>query len=446
MKNAVQTLVERIEKHDFPSYAYTYPPTRMYQSVNYFDLDKVVLTDDVNVYLHIPFCEQKCTFCGYLTTIDGKGDFQEAYVDTIVAELEMKRGLFEGRRVTSVNVGGGTPSLLTINQFERIFSKLLEINPKILETAEEVSIEATPESVKYDKFRIFKELGLNRVSIGIQTLNDEEIDLSNRHNWAQVSTDAIGTLRKAGIPNVCCDLMYGIERQTLESWQRSVNGLLEYRPETIELYALAVQPKTPLGIKPRPVMNNKDKYRCYEIARELLLEAGYIHDSHLRFIIPEQGFYAQQVNASNGQSLVGFGAGARTYAVNVHYRNSFDTRFHRGAIKRYMQNIADGNNAVETAIFLDSDEQMRRYVIGHLDYLDIEEFRQKFGLEFGEAFSELYNTLLERRLANYEKKGLRLTAEGMKFKELITNAFFSDQAVQRERSYWEQVQLVQVRK
>src|SRR3989344_3003244 len=137
MKNVVQTLVERIEKHDFPSYAYTYPPTRMYQSVNYFDLDKVVLTDDVNVYLHIPFCEQKCTFCGYLTTIDGRGDFQEAYVDTIIAELEMKRKLFEGRRVTSLNFGGGTPSLLRIDQFERIFYKLLDINPKLLETAKE---------------------------------------------------------------------------------------------------------------------------------------------------------------------------------------------------------------------------------------------------------------------------------------------------------------------
>ena len=95
MTNSAQTLVERIERHDFPPYAYTYPPTRMFQPVEEFCLDDVVLTDDVNVYLHIPFCEQKCTFCGYLTTIDGKGDFQEAYVDTIIQELEMKRGLFE---------------------------------------------------------------------------------------------------------------------------------------------------------------------------------------------------------------------------------------------------------------------------------------------------------------------------------------------------------------
>lgn len=445
MKNAAQTLVERIERLDFPAYAYTYPPTRMFQPVEGFCLDGVVLTDDVNVYLHIPFCEQKCTFCGYLTTIDGKGDFQEAYVDTIVAELEMKRGLFEGRRVTSINFGGGTPSLLTINQFERIFCKLLEINPKIVQTAAEVSIEATPESVKYEKFRKFRDLGLNRVSIGIQTLDDGEIGLSNRHNWAQVSTDAIETLRKAGIPNVCCDLMYGIEGQTLESWQRSVNGLLEYNPETIELYALAVQPKTLLGVKPRPVMSNEDKYKCYEIARELLLGAGYIHDSHLRFIIPERGFYVQQVNASDGQSLVGFGAGARTYAVNVHYRNSFDTKFHRAAIKRYMQKIAEGNNAVETAVFLDSDEQMRRYVIGHLDHLDVAEFRKNYGFEFGEAFPELHSTLLERGLAHYIKREFKLTVEGMKSKELIANAFFSDQAIQRESSYWGQVSLVQVR-
>lgn len=322
----------------------------------------------------------------------------------------------------------------------------MEINPGLLNTAREISIEATPESVEYEKFKRFQELGLNRVSIGIQTFDDGEIALSKRHNWAQISTDAIETLRKAGIPNVCCDLMYGIEGQTIESWQRSVNGLLEFKPETIELYALAVQPKTSLGMKPRPVMSNEDKYRCYEIARDLLLDAGYVHDSHLRFVIPERGFYAQQVNASQGQSLIGFGAGARTYAVNAHYRNSFDTKFQRGAIKRYMQKISDGNNSVETAVFLNEDEQIRKYVIGRIDRLDKTDFRKNFGMEFDHAFPDLCFVLLDHKLAEEERETFILTSTGLKFRELIANAFFSEQTARKEQSYWEEVPLVQIRK
>ncbi len=441
MTNAAQTLVERIERHDFPPYAYTYPPTRMYRPVDNFNVEEVVLTDKVNVYLHIPFCEQKCTFCGYLTTIDGKGDFQEAYVEALLSELEMRRGLFESRNVTSVNFGGGTPSLLTTDQFERVFYKLLEINPSLLETAEEVSIEATPESVEYEKFRQFRESGVNRVSIGIQTFHDEEIALSKRHNWARVSTNAIEALRRAGIPNVCCDLMYGIEGQTIDSWKESVQGLLEYMPETIELYALAVQPHTSLGVKPRKIMNNVDKYYSYEIARDLLLEAGYIHDSHLRFILPTRGFYAQQVNVSRGQSLVGFGAGARTYAVNVHYRNCFDMTFPKDAIRRYMQKMSQSEHPIQTAFFLDTDERMRRYVIGRIDHLGMRDFKEEFGLEFYEAFSDLYSMLLERGLAGYERGIFRLTSEGLKYRELIVNVFFSDEALRREQSYWISVKL-----
>lgn len=428
---------EKIQDREHPPYAYTYPPSRRYEEVDDFSLEEVETTENVNVYVHVPFCEQQCSFCGYLTMIDGsEGDFQDRYVDTVVQEMEMNRDLIEGKKISSLNFGGGTPSLLTEGQFEKLIDKLLEINPEMLETAEEVSIEGTPESVSYDKFKAFRDKGLNRASIGIQTLENEEIELSNRNNWSEVSIDALEELQEADIPNICCDLMYGLEGQTIDSWEKSVEGLIEHQPETIELYSLALVPDTAYGVKSGPGMTNKEKYRCYDLARDKLLEAGYEHDCHLRFIIPGKGFYKQQENAFKGESLIGFGAGARSYTKNHHFRNSYDSRHHKASVSRYMSNINQGKNDVESAVTLDTDEKIRRYLVGQIEHLDIGEFEEKFQTGFSEKFPEIHDTLLEEGLAEYSDEDLfTLTPRGLKFRDIIARSFFSEKSDESERKY-----------
>ena len=126
---------------------------------------------------------------------------------------------------------------------------LLQANPHLLKTAQEISIEGTPESVEYGKFRHFQSLGINRASLGIQSLNDEEIKLSKRHNLSDISIQAVKTLKQVGIPNVVLDLMIGIEGQTVKSFEQSVLDVLKLNPETVELYALGLMPQTGLGRK-----------------------------------------------------------------------------------------------------------------------------------------------------------------------------------------------------
>lgn len=428
-------LAERVRNFEFVPYVHVYPSTRLFESVESFSLDDVIFSDDVNLYVHIPFCEQKCSFCPYLTIIGSSADFQELYVDAVIKEIEMYRDILISKTVRTVNFGGGTPSLLTPSQFNRIMNILINIKPNLFETAEEVSIEATPESVELDKFRSFKNNGINRVSVGIQTLNDQEIKLSKRHNWENISVNALNTLRNVGIPNVCCDLMYGIEGQTFETWKSSVQGLLEFMPETIELYALAIRPNTSLGIKPKALMSNKEKYDCYVMAREILLAHGYVQDCHLRFIIPNKGFYKQQENVFHGQSLIGFGVGARSYALNRHYRNCFDVKYSKTATQRYINCISNGALAVESQILLDDEEKMRRYVIEHLEHLDTENFEKTFGLSFREKFDLIHEQLLNENLAAYQGYTLVLTPKGLVFRDLIAQQFFSEKTKKAEMNY-----------
>lgn len=420
----MSALAEQVASDAIVPYVYSYPPTSAYRPVSGVARERPTFTSDVNVYVHIPFCMQKCTFCGYLTAIAPEAQY-DVYVDAVVAEIRSYADVLRSRRVRSVNFGGGTPSLLTPEQFGRIMAALVEANPSLLATASEVSIEATPESVASERIAMMRPLGLTRVSVGIQSFEASEIALARRHNDPDVSARTVRLLRDAGIPNVCCDLMHGISGQSSESWRRSVARTLALRPETVELYSTVVIPGTALARHGDCRMDGSARHGCYAYARDALIDAGYAQDCHLRFVIPGRGAYHQQRNVFDGQSLIGFGVGARTYAENVHYRNAHDVRHARQAIARYVDAMRDGRSAVESAVMLSPDERMRRHAIYGIERLDLAAFREQFGVAFAEAFPHEYAELLRLGLSENDGSYLRMTSKGLAFRDVVAHAFFS---------------------
>ena len=377
-----KTLRERVQEFEFHPEVYLYPTPRMYDPLTNFTLEDAIFTEDVNVYVHIPFCKQICSFCGYLKTIDSQ-NLRAEYVDAVVKEIKLYQNILDGRKVRTLHFGGGTPSLLTPKELEKIITSLLEVNPAVLKTSEEVSIEATPESVEESKFKQFKDFGINRVSLGVQSFNNSEIVLSKRKNLSEISIKAIESLRKIGIPNVVIDLMIGIEGQTIQSFEDSVKEAIEIRPETVELYALGLMPQTGLGKRlPTTLMGNEEIYHCYDIGRSLFLGAGYTQDCHNRYAIPGRGSFLQEDYVFQGMSLMGFGAGVRSYATNVHYRNTYESSNGRRAILEYIKNSNSGKHSVESGIFLDSEERMRQYIIGNFEKMDKDYFQQRFFTTF----------------------------------------------------------------
>jgi len=207
---STKTLTERIRDFEFHPEVYIYPTPRMYRPLDGFSPTDAEFTDDLNIYVHIPFCKRLCSFCGYLKTID-RQDLRSDYVDAVVKEIALYKNILGGKRVRTLHFGGRTPSLLSSRELETIIRALVKANPALLDTSEEVSIEATPESVEQVKFSEYRKCGINRVSLGIQSFNGKEIELSNRINSSVVSVKAIETLREAGIKNIVIDLMIGIE-------------------------------------------------------------------------------------------------------------------------------------------------------------------------------------------------------------------------------------------
>ncbi len=428
-------LLQLITKHTSIPYIYSYPTTRGYESITNFDISQVQFSDNINLYFHIPFCGQKCSFCGYLTTVLTKEAEYETYVEALIKEIKNATHLHE-KRISTINFGGGTPMMLSEFQLIKIMEQIKVSFPNFLNTAKEISIEATPESITEEKTALLKDLGFNRISMGVQTLNAAEIKSIKRHNFSQSTRQAIEIVQASGINNLCCDLMYGLPGQDLESWEQTVLGLLEYRPQTIELYRTVSIPKTGFSKEVSFQLLNEEKYEAYEYAREKLLSSGYLQDSHLRFILPDKGFYQQQVNVFKGESLCGFGVGARTYADNVHYRNCYDSSKHRLAIQRYINAQKDHKSVVESAIFLNQEEKLIRYIIYNLESLDIKKIKQIFNVDITKKYKEIWDTLETLSLITVTEKDISLKYQAAYYRDAIAYSFFSETVKNKEESYY----------
>lgn len=424
--------IKQLIQDQFPvQYVYSYPTTRSYEPVSDFSITDVDFTQDINIYIHIPFCDQKCSFCGYLTVIERLQTKRDMYVDALVKEIYSFAPYTKDKIVRSINFGGGTPSLLSQKQVEKIMNALKKVFPNFLDTATEISMEATPESIEYEKIQHLKTLGFNRMSIGIQTLHGVEIVKTGRHNSSTTSINAMKILRHSGIDNLCVDLMYGLPLQTEQTWQSTVRGILEFQPETIELYRTVIIPGTRLSRAENPtnLIEWKKKSLEYSFARDILMNKGYAQDFHVRFVIPKKGFYDQQSNVFKGQSLVGFGVGARTYADNVHYRNTYSTKYSKTAIDRYVEAVNMDQPCVESAIFLTNQEKGRRHAIYNLESLDVHYLLKTYGLDIS---TEIVQSGLFTKNGNV----FSLKPSEWYHRDLVAYSLFSEKNLELEKKYY----------
>lgn len=430
----MKTVFRCLDELPVVPYIYNYPPTRLYAPQSAPQLADLICTPRVHLYIHIPFCEQRCTFCGYLTVIDAEQRLRKRYIEAVCTELWLYAPILEKHTIGSVNFGGGTPSLLTADEIAQILLVLRRINPRLMLTATEISIEATPETITLEKCQTYRTIGIERVSIGVQTFDDSEIATVKRGNTGSTSHLAIDMLKRAGFRNVCADLMYGLPGQTRASWQRSVETLIALRPATVELYSTVLIPGTALA-RQGVSFSDKEKRCWYDLAREKFLAAGYLQDCHIRFVLPGQGGYEQQAGVYALESLIGVGVGARSYTDRFQYRNLYDTRRSRHALMRYVACLENGNLPIESGIYLDEEERMRRYLIHQFEALSSANFIHRFDQSVEEIFPEEVATLLDAGCWKKVEGGYACNPEFLRYRDTFARNFFSPQALRRERDH-----------
>lgn len=278
------------------------------------------------LYIHIPFCKSRCIYCGFYSTT--LLELRQRYVDAMCKEMSI-RGT--GCLIETIYIGGGTPSQLTIEQLSQLFDTIYIYN-KVMRDAE-VTVEVNPDDITVEYAAALSQLGINRVSMGAQTFDDERLRfLHRRHTTNQVPL-AVERLRKAGIHHISIDLMYGFPGESVEDWEHDIDAVLALNVEHLSAYCLMIEEGTLLhrmGIEPT---DEETERTMYELLINKLTATGYEHYEISNFAKP--GFRSRH-NSNYWREVpyIGIGAAAHSYTLTCRSWNVADIHQYIDAIER----------------------------------------------------------------------------------------------------------------
>jgi oxygen-independent coproporphyrinogen-3 oxidase len=270
------------------------------------------VTPSIALYIHVPFCERKCTYCDF-NSYAGLDDLMPAYTEALANEIRLW-GSVERYRVRTVFFGGGTPSELPLTNLARILAAVREAFN--VEPGAEVTLEANPGTVDEAYLRGLRDLGVNRLSLGVQSFDDAELQALTRIHSAAEAREAFAAARAAGFERINLDLIYGLPHQSFERWRANVDEAIRLRPEHVSCYALSVEPGTVLFKQVRagrtPGPDPDLQADMYEYAVEALAAAGYERYEISNWALPGEVCRHNLVYWHN-EPYLGVGCGAHSY-------------------------------------------------------------------------------------------------------------------------------------
>lgn len=291
------------------------------------------------IYIHIPFCKKRCIYCDFYSSTDNR--LVDKYIDALCIEIESRLHEIDKNNITTIYIGGGTPSQLSATQLGEIINF---IKSKIdFSLIEEFTIEVNPDDVTYDYIKECITFGINRVSMGIQSFVDEELKIINRRHDSSQAIKAIETIKSAGISNISIDLIYGLPLQTIESWIYSARKAIEMNVPHISCYNLSYEEGTTLyKMRDMGEIKECDEDTCiemYDILVKMLADADFEHYEISNFA--KRGYYSRHnSNYWNLTPYLGLGASAHSFDGSIR-------RYNPSSIQKYTSNISESSIAYE---------------------------------------------------------------------------------------------------
>jgi len=370
----------------------------------------------IGVYIHIPFCVSKCNYCSF-NSYAGLGYLHEAYVEALRREMALV-GESEGHlEAATVYLGGGTPTLLSVDLLARILQTCRE--GFHLREAVEISIEANPGTADAGHLAALRELGVNRLSLGAQSFCDEMLTLLGRVHTAGETRETYRLARRAGIENINLDLIYSLPNQTLAQWQADLLEAITLRPEHLSLYCLSIEEGTPLtsmisaGRLPRP--DPDLAAAMYSWAEECLYGAGYEHYEISNWA--RTGYECQHnILYWRNRPYLGFGAGAHSFYDNSRHHTVLSP-------EEYIRLTLMGRSPLVGSEEIDRSLEMSETMIMGLRLcqgISFREFEERFHCSLVAAYGDQISELVGQGLLDVNRRGVRLTGRG----RLVGNEVF----------------------
>ena len=368
----------------------------------------------IALYLHVPFCRRKCNYCSFISYEYREADIP-AYVSALKAELVQRA---RGEHVRSIYFGGGTPTLLSVKQLADILATVGSLF--IVEETAEITIEANPGMANMSYLTGIGELGVNRLSLGVQSLNDAELALLGRIHTAAEAREAVRFARGSGFNNLSIDLIYGLPGQTPGDWRKTLDEALAMEPEHLSLYSLTLETDTPMWraieADSLPDIDPDLSADQYELAEDLLAAHGYGH-----YEISNWARKGQECrhNLAYWQNLPYLGAGvaAHSYLDGHRFANT----------KSLDQYLADFSEKLPPALDMDEEIspelQLAETVILGLrlgEGIDIKNINDRFGVDMLTHYGRQIEEMADAGLLEQTERNIRLTRRG----RLLSNEVF----------------------
>jgi oxygen-independent coproporphyrinogen-3 oxidase len=374
------------------------------------------------LYLHIPFCRRKCPYCAFVSQ-ESSGSDLELYVDLLLTEMRLAaKECIPNGELDSIYFGGGTPSLLAPGQVARLLEqagKIFGLGPQA-----EITLEANPGTIDTDRLSGFRAAGVNRLSIGVQSFDDNMLAIMGRIHTSTEAKEAFAAARAAAFDNIGIDLIHALPGQTTEMWQSDLEQALQLAPEHISIYGLTVEEGTPFAVRyddDSPLLPDDDlSATMFEVADDLLTAHGYEHYEIANYALP-----GRRARHNSGywqrDGYLGLGAGAHSFLRD----KGHGTRFGNVAdLDEYTAAIGQGILPRRDVTALSREDAMAEFMFLGLRLADgvvFDEFEREFGVSPEEFYGRVFKELSSQGLLEVDGRSVHLTRRGW----LLSNRVFS---------------------
>ncbi len=374
--------------------------------------------ESLELYIHIPFCVKKCAYCDFLSGPALRSE-QRDYVDALIREIRARgeKLACQDRTVVSVFFGGGTPSLLPEGWIPEILEEARAAF--VLADNAEISLESNPGTLTASKLRSFREAGINRLSIGCQSMEKEELQLLGRIHSREEFLESYYLAREAGFSNINVDLMSGLPSQSAASWEKSLRTAAELGPEHISAYSLILEEGTPLYEQQEGLQfpDEEEERLMYERTHEVLEEYGFSQYEISNYSLPGREC-RHNLGYWTGTEYLGLGLGAASLLENRRFSNTSDrSEYLRHAEQPELLEVQEEILTVE-------DRMGERMILGLRlrEGVSASEFEQEFGQSLNEKYGSVIHKYTGWNLLEWKGDRLRLTREGIS----VSNQIMAD--------------------
>lgn len=382
------------------------------------------MRENIGIYIHIPFCKKKCFYCDFVS-YENKENLIQEYIDAVCLEILQNAEILSEYNISTIYFGGGTPSLIKVEYIEKILNtlKLFVTDEKEIK---EITIEINPNSASLDKLEKYYNLGINRLSIGLQSTHDKILRNIGRLHTFNDFKEVLKNANAVGFKNISVDLIYPLPGLNLSGFKETLNSVIKLKDEFnikhISVYNLEVHENTRLDFLLKEgfvsLCNEDEEYKMREELNKRLQDNGFVKYEISNYAYP--GFESKHnLCYWNQEKYIGFGVNASSFFNLKRYRKTSN-------IDKYIDGIKNNKNIVVETEELDKLSLMKEYIILKLRLskgIEISKFKQKFGTDIFDIFNTEFNSLKKDNLVNITSKNISLTNRGEEVANIVWEMF-----------------------